>query len=92
MRLLGVAKCSDSAGRIVVDAVVAPLENERVFDRRGKGVGVVKEIIGSVEKPFVSVSTGRNFGRTGAVGLELYIQESETDGESKGNKGRSRRS
>ncbi len=92
MRLLGVVKCSDSAGRITVDAVVAPEENENVFDRRGKSVGFVKEIIGNVERPFVSISTGRNFGRTGVNGLELYIQERETDGESKGDKGRSRRS
>ncbi len=92
MRLLGVAKCSDSTGRIIVDAIVAPAENERVFDRRGKSVGVVKEIIGSVEKPFVSVSTGRSIGRTGISGLELYIQERETDGESKRDKGRNRRS
>lgn len=92
MRLLGVAKCSDSTGRIIVDAIVAPVENEKVFDRRGKNVGFVRDIIGNVEKPFITVSTGRNFGRANVGGLELYIQERESDGESKGDKRRNRRS
>jgi rRNA processing protein Gar1 len=92
MRLLGLSRCASSAGRIVVESTFVPEENQNVFDRRGKSIGFVKEIIGRVDAPFVLISTQRNFGTGNLSGLEVYVEESVTNGKSKGDKGRSRRS
>ncbi|MBX8632231.1 MAG: hypothetical protein KIY12_03130 [Thermoplasmata archaeon] len=91
MRLLGSAKCYSSANRIVVDGVFAPEEKQKVFDRKGREIGTVKDIFGNVERPFISVNTLKNLGRGNLNGLELYVEERETDGKSKGDKRGSRR-
>lgn len=69
MKRLGEAVEISEEG-LVVEAEFAPGEGDMVVDKKMREVGVVDDVFGSVESPFVVVDSGAD---EDAVGSVLYV-------------------
>jgi len=74
MKRLGFVSHISKRGRIIVKAETIPKLNSEVVDRDNKPIGIVIDILGPVNSPYVAVKPYEKIDAEKIKNLELFIK------------------
>ncbi|MCI4461232.1 MAG: hypothetical protein JHC24_03465 [Thaumarchaeota archaeon] len=80
MRAVGQVLRRARSGRIIVKLFVEVKEGTQLYDRRGRRVGVVREVFGPVRSPYASLEA-KTDRVGGIIGETLYSRSEPEEGE-----------
>jgi rRNA processing protein Gar1 len=79
VKAVGYVVRAAGSGRIIVKLFVEVREGMTLYDRRGRKIGVVREVFGSVRSPYASLEA-RTDRVSGLIGETAYAEVSEAEG------------